>query len=307
MNFAINSLSPVRTKTNQPYHRRTLPKILIIGSLALVITLNSACSSAYVFNHCPTTTEKVFRIKITSLERRIKRHPDRRDLLLEAASSYTQYAYVFLVEEADRVALEDYLAARRLYKQALHYFQLAVDYGTTALEQRYPTFNQWLEDTTQATPQFDVEDVSALYWLAASYGGAVSASRGDPRWLVHFPKIGLLLKEALKLNPTWNQGALYSAMISYTVKRPDPIPDRYEIARDYFNKAIAASEGRSASPYVVYAESVLISKQDRTNFIKQLESVLKMDVREDKELQLANLVAQKRAAWLLDHVDEFFY
>jgi len=272
-----------------------------------MFTVNSACSSAYIFNHYPTTVQKVYKTKLTSLERRIKRHPDRQDLLLKASTTYTQYAYGFLVEKADRTALEDYRAARSLYRKALSYFQLAIDYGKKGLELRYPTFNQWLEDTTKAHPPFIMDDVPALYWLAASYGGAISASRGDPGWLIHFPKIGILLEEALKLNPTWNQGALYSAMISYTVKRPDPIQNRYELARDYYEKAITVSQGRSASPYVVYAESVLISKQDRANFIAQLESVLQMDVREDKELQLANIIAQKRAAWLLDHVDEFFY
>lgn len=274
--------------------------------MAIIITVNSACSSAYVFNHCPTTAQKVYQTKLKSLERRINKHPDRQKLLLEATTLYTQYAYAFLVEQADRVALEDYHSARRLYKEALHYFQSAIDYGTTALERRYPTYREWLKDTTIATPPFTVDDVPALYWLAAAYGGAISSSRGDPSWLVHFPKIGFLLEEALKLNPNWNKGALYSAMIAYTIKRSDPVVNRHEIAREYFQKAVAASEGRSASPYVVYAESVLISEQDRTNFIKQLESVLRMDVRDDKELQLTNIVAQKRAAWLLDHVDEFF-
>jgi tetratricopeptide (TPR) repeat protein len=275
--------------------------------MALIVTLNSACSSAYVFNHCPTTVQKVYKTKLVSLERRIKRHPDRQELLLKATTTYTQYAYVFFVEKADRTALDDYRAARRLYQKALNYFQLAIDYGTEALELRYPTFNEWLEDTTQTPPQFTSKDVSALYWLAAAYGGAISASRGDPGWLIHFPKIGFLLEEALKLNPTWNQGALYSAMISYTVKRPDPVQNRYEIARDYYEKAINVSQGRSASPYVVYAESVLISKQDRANFITQLESVLQITAQGDKELELANIIAKKRAAWLLDHVDEFFY
>ena len=274
--------------------------------MAIIITVNSACSSAYVFNHCPTTAQKVYQTKLKSLERRINKHPDRQKLLLEATTLYTQYAYAFLVEQADRVALEDYHSARRLYKEALYYFQSAIDYGTTALERRYPTYREWLKDTTIATPPFTVDDVPALYWLAAAYGGAISSSRGDPSWLVHFPKIGFLLEEALKLNPNWNKGALYSAMIAYTIKRSDPVVNRHEIAREYFQKAVAASEGRSASPYVVYAESVLISEQDRTNFIKQLESVLRMDVRDDKELQLTNIVAQKRAAWLLDHVDEFF-
>ncbi len=274
--------------------------------MAIIITVNSACSSAYVFNHCPTTAQKVYQTKLKSLERRINKHPDRQKLLLEATTLYTQYAYAFLVEQADRVALEDYHSARRLYKEALHYFQSAIDYGTTALERRYPTYREWLKDTTIATPPFTVDDVPALYWLAAAYGGAISSSRGDPSWLVHFPKIGFLLEEALKLDPNWNKGALYSAMIAYTIKRSDPVVNRHEIAREYFQKAVAASEGRSASPYVVYAESVLISEQDRTNFIKQLESVLRMDVRDDKELQLTNIIAQKRAAWLLDHVDEFF-
>ena len=85
---------------------------------------------------------------------------------------------------------------------------------------------------------FKKDDVFELYYLAASLGGAIKTSLGDPKELINFPKIGKLLKRAINMDPKWNNGALQSAMMNYTASRTDLTK---EVIKDtvnfYFNKA----------------------------------------------------------------------
>jgi predicted anti-sigma-YlaC factor YlaD len=57
---------------------------------------------------------------------------------------------------------------------------------------------------------------------------------------------------------------------------------------------------------VSYAESVAVAKQDRKAFGEALERALAVPPGEIEEQRLTNLLAQKRARWLLARADELF-
>ncbi len=146
-----------------------------------------------------------------------------------------------------------------------------------------------------------------LYWSAAAYAGAIQSSNGDPEWVIQLPKIGLLLEAALSLNPEWNYGALYTAMISYSLIRHDAKENKIEIAKAFFDKAIKASNEEDLSPYISYAENIAVSEQNKKEFTNMLYKALNIDIHANPELSLTNYINQKRANWLLDNIDEFFY
>ena len=150
-------------------------------------------------------------------------------------------------------------------------------------------------------------DVEALYWLAAAYGGAVSSSRGDPEWVIQLPKVGKLLDNALAIEPNWNYGSLYSAMIPYTLSRPDASINASEVAEGYYRKALVASDGNDLGLHVSFAENVLIARQNRSEFVRLLTLVLESNHRGIKELEVGNYMAKKRAQWLLGRTEELFY
>ena len=129
----------------------------------------------------------------------------------------------------------------------------------------------------------------------------------DLVYLVDLPIVGWLLDNCLELDGTWNNGALYSAMISYTMSRPDAIQNREQVARDYFNKAIIASSDKDCGIHVRFAESVCIKNQNRNEFTDNLNFVLKFDLESAKELRLTNAMAQSRAKWLMKRIDDLFY
>jgi hypothetical protein len=248
----------------------------------------------------------------------------------------------FVMENAEKALDEDYQTGIDLYKEANKYFERAVFLGNKYLIIKYPIFDDWLRQNIYSDIEFTKDDVEALYWLAAAYGGAVSSSRGNPQWVIHLPKVGQLIEKALELNPTWNYGSLYSVMISYATTISDT-PERdwdmngyiggynrlgkesdvsgyynsngvrereyvgLNIATNYYNLSLKASNGMDLSSHLSYAENVLVLQQNRSEFIKLLNLVIKSKEKEVKELELGNYMAKQRAQWLLNRTEELFY
>ena len=60
------------------------------------------------------------------------------------------------------------------------------------------------------------------------------------------------------------------------------------------------------SPLVSYAESVMLPQQKKQEFQALLEEVVAFDVNKAPEQRVANLIAQRRAKWLLGRMPELF-
>jgi crotonobetainyl-CoA:carnitine CoA-transferase CaiB-like acyl-CoA transferase len=76
--------------------------------------------------------------------------------------------------------------------------------------------------------------------------------------------------------------------------------------KTHFDRALALSGGRRASLYTTYAEAAAIPKQDAEGFRGLLAKALAIDPDAHPAMRLNNLVAQKRARWLLHHIGDFF-
>ena len=241
------------------------------------------------------------------IEKKLLRSPDDPVLLQKGCEALTQYTFGFIMEEADRLMTIDYNGGKELYSQANEHFNQAVEYGNKSLMLKFEKYNGWISNQSDLTPKFNDEDVPNLFWTAAAYGGAIKSSRGNPEWVILLPRVGQLLETALTIDSNWNKGAIYSAMISYTMSRPDPPNKKESIAEDFFKKAVIASNGLDLGPYVTLAESVMISTQNRNEFTNLLYKALNIDMKADPDLALANQINRNRAQWLMDNIDEFFY
>ncbi|MBP1620169.1 MAG: hypothetical protein H6Q02_936, partial [Acidobacteria bacterium] len=101
-------------------------------------------------------------------------------------------------------------------------------------------------------------------------------------------------------------GALHDFFIVWEGGRPAAGGGSAERARESFERAVAASGDRRVGPYVSLAETVCVAEQDRAGFERLLDRALAFDVDSAPSYRLANLIAQKRAAWLRARVDELF-
>jgi hypothetical protein len=80
-----------------------------------------------------------------------------------------------------------------------------------------------------------------------------------------------------------------------------------EIAKTFFKKAVNASKGEDLSPYISYAENIAVSEQDKNEFTNMLYKALNIDIYANPELTLSNYINRKKANWLLDNIEEYFY
>ncbi len=263
---------------------------------------------SYQSENDPILVREAFPFNLKTLDILLASDPENATLLSTASGAYAMYAYAFILEDAERISVEDYTEGKKHYKRALNLFQRSKEYGIRSMEVAYPKFRDMLE--TRLSPEetsFTESDVETMYWLAASIAGMISAGSGKPEYLIDLPKVGWLFDNALHVNPDWNNGALYTAMISYSMSRPDADSNAEQIARSYYSKAISLSSGNDCSPYLRLAESVSVTNQDREEFIELLNKTLAVDVDANPGIRLANILAQDRATWLLTQTEELFY
>ena len=114
-----------------------------------------------------------------------------------------------------------------------------------------------------------------------------------------------LARRALELDEGWGLGSIHEFFVSWESAR-STIGGSVEKARDHYERALVFSKGRRAFPYLTYAESVSVAKQDKAQFQQLMEKALAVDVSRPDDQRLANLLAQKRARWQLGRLDELF-
>ena len=273
-------------------------KNLILSSFIFII---SCSPKAFIIDQ-PELVSIYFEKKIKKLEKSDMTSLDQQRALMRTK---VEYGFGIIMEHADRLIDVDYSSALDKYKKANIIFKDARDSGISILNDRYSNFNEWIRGGVEL--QFTNNDIIDLYWLAAAYGGAISSSRGDPFELIHLPKVGRILRKCIELDPEWNNGAVYSAMMSFTSTRTDISEDLLRDSVDfYFNKAILYSDSLDAGPFLAYAESIHKTYQERKEFEDKLNYVINMKTKSRSRYELPNLIAKNRAEWLLSKTDDYF-
>ncbi|MEZ5396081.1 MAG: TRAP transporter TatT component family protein [Bryobacterales bacterium] len=234
--------------------------------------------------------------------------PNDRNLLITACRGFTLYSYAYVDFESDKLIEEDLEAGRAMRARARRLYLRGLDYGLRGLEALYPGIRQELQrNPTEAVavtnPKKADRDLPLLYWSAASLGLAISTATDDAAMLARLPEVEALLNRALELNPDWDEGALYDFQLVYASSKPGP-QDRELIERS-FRKALELSGGYNASVYV-YAEAVAIPDQNVTLFREMMQKALAVDLDAAPDERLRNALAQRRAQWLLDRIEDLF-
>jgi predicted anti-sigma-YlaC factor YlaD len=255
----------------------------------------------------PELIESAVPFSLKLMESLLEASPRHRGLLLATASGFTQYAYAFVQQEADRLEDQDVAGAAAARLRARRLYLRARDYGLRGLETRHQSFAAALRaDAGGAARLATREDVPLLYWTAAAWGAAVSLSKDDPDLIADQPLFEALVDRALALDEAFDNGSIHAFLISYEPARQGAQGDPYERARMHFDRAVSLSDGQLAGPFVAYAEAVDVNRQDRAEFEAKLGKALSIDPDARKEWRLANLIMQRRARWLLSRVDDLF-
>ncbi len=243
---------------------------------------------------------------LKTMEGLLESAPRHKGLLLGASSGFVQYAYGWVQMEGDMVEAKDLARATELRERARKLYLRARDYGLRGLEVDFPGLRDALSrDPKVALARTRKEHVPLLYWTAMGWAGAMSLKVNDSDVSADQPIVEALARRALELDEGWGLGSIHEFFVSWESGRSS-IGGSFERAREHFDKALFFARGRRALPYLTYAESVSVAKQDKAQFREMLEKALTIDVSRPDDQRLANLLAQKRARWQLGRVDELF-
>jgi len=241
------------------------------------------------------------------IESLLAESPKHRGLLLAATMDFTQYAYAFVQEPADETEGSDVEKANALRTRARLLYVRARDYGLRGLETRHRGFSEALRrEPKTAVRSATAKDIPLLYWTAVSWGAAIAQSKDHPDLVAEQPIVEALVDRAYALDPNFDHGAIEQFLISYESARQGATGDFAGRSRAHFDKAVTLTKGQLASPFVAYAETVSIQKQDRGEFEAMLKKALAIDPDARIEWRLNNLVIQRRARWLLSREDDLF-
>jgi predicted anti-sigma-YlaC factor YlaD len=233
--------------------------------------------------------------------------PRHRGLLLAACSGFVQYSYAFIHEEADEGQEVDLASSDQLRARARRLYLRARGYGLRGLELNHPQFETELrKDPKNAVRSATRAEVPFLYWTAAAWGSAVGLAKDDPVLLGEQVIVEALIDRALELDEAFDHGAIHGFLITYEMARQGMQGDAAERARKHFDRATALTKGQLAAPLVSFAEAVCIQKQDRQQFQSLLDRALAINVEATPAWRLQNLVAQRRARWLLTRAEDLF-
>lgn len=235
--------------------------------------------------------------------------PNDPDLLITACRGFVLYSYAYVDFEAEQILETDLDEGRRQRARARGLYERAMEYGLKGLERLYPGFETRLKTDPAAAvamlnPNKAARDVPFLYWTAAALGLAISVSKDDAAMLSRIPEVEAMLNRAVELDSGWDSGALHAFAVTFEGAKPAG-GSRQAIDRS-FQTAERLSGGNDAGLYVAYAENVAVPEQDAVLFRNMLAKALAVDPDAAPARRLANLIAQRRARWLLDRIEDLF-
>ena len=263
--------------------------------------------AVYLSEEDPEVARDALPFLLKTIESILDADPAQQDALLFANTGFLLYANAFLQADAALAEWDDYELASELNERARRMYLRARGYGLQNVEIDHPDIAaRLLDDPQSAAAVFDVEDVESLYYLGGAWMLAISLGLDQPALVADLPAARALLDRALELDEDFERGALHSAFITLE-SVGEAMGGSYARARDHFARAVELSDGQDAGPYLSLATGVAVAEENRAEFRELLETAIAIDPDEEPSNRLLNLIAQKRARVLLDHIDDLFF
>jgi predicted anti-sigma-YlaC factor YlaD len=263
-------------------------------------------SSSFATDDDPELIREAVPFGLKTMESLLEASPRHKGLLYAASSGFCQYAYAFLQQDADFVEASDLARATALRDRARRLYLRGRDYGLRGLEVDFPGFREALRrDPEAALAPMRREHLRLLYWTAASWAAAMALAVNDSALVADQDLPAAMMKRALALDEGFELGAIHDFFISFEAGRRTA-GGSIDEARKHFERSLLLADGKRAWPYVNYAESVAVAEQDKKAFDRLLKEALAVDPARDKTQRLSNLIAQRRARWLLARTEELF-
>lgn len=237
----------------------------------------------------------------------LSRASDDPGLHLATGRSFVAYANAYVQRPAEQMPVTEIdLRISELQRAKLHYVR-GRDYLLAGLELRHPGFAELFADpdrTGEALAMVDATSIDYLYWTAAACLGALSTDPFDMELAITAPYAAKMLHMVVDWDERYQGGAAHDILIRYYAGTATLLGGGMERAEEHFVRAVAASGGKRAGPYLAMA-GVAVSRQDPGLFRSLLGQALAIEL-DVAQYRLQNTLDQQYAAWLLDHMEDLF-
>ena len=260
--------------------------------------------AVYLSDEDPELIAAALPFNMKTMETLLETNPNHRGLLLTATKSFILYTYAFVEPVARELEYTEFDEAEAVRLRAARLYRRAYRYGIRGLEVEHPGIGERLSASPDEVAQgLTLEDVPLTVWTAAALGVAIGVAIDDPESTADIAVVGALLERALSLDEDFESGTIHEFLFSYEAGR---LGGDMEKARMHYDRALALGPSKKPSIWLSWAESVSVAQQNRSEFLELVEKVLEFDVSAYPENRLLNILAQRRARWLQDTVDELF-
>lgn len=245
---------------------------------------------------------------ILTLEVLAKGNPNDRRMLALLARSYGQYAFGFLEEDLLRYKDTDKAAYRKAYDRADLFYKRGKEYGISALwpkKMQGKILSLSQDAFEKELNKFGKGQVPQLFWAAFCWGNWINLHRDDVEAFVDVSRVEAMIKRVLKLYPSYYYGSAHSFMGSLAASRPAMLGGNQKLAEDEFKAALNSSDEYLMTK-VLYAQYYAVQFQDRVLYERLLGEVKNADVKVLPEQRLANELAKRRAAMLIEKEKKYF-
>lgn len=259
--------------------------------LALHVTspLISNLTSAF-FEECDLElAEQSLPAELKLMEGLLKSAPQNKELLTALCMGFTGYAMLFVEEEAPERASRLYLRARR--------------YGLKAMG---------IEDANHQPilarlSAMDKGQIEPLFWVTMSWNGWINLNLDKPAALGELTASQECLKRVMKIDPEYFYGSPYIISGSMLAARPKILGGDAAKAKEFFTKAMAASNGKFFLAQYYYAKYYAVRVQDKELFLNLIEEVEQAPLDQLKEACLINSAIKEKMKGLKEMADELFF
>jgi tetratricopeptide (TPR) repeat protein len=241
----------------------------------------------------------------------LDQNPDHPGLILTTGSLFIMYANAFVQGPAEMLPMEMFEEKGFQLNRARNLYLRGTAILERGIQQKYPEMlAEWgfgeNPAFTENLSKMKKEDVPLFYWYAAGTLSAYSLNVFDISLGMRSPRIIAMAERAYKLDPDFNLGALDELFLLVYGSFPDGMGGDPEKAQFHYEQALKKSQGNSASPYVAYAQSIAVQKQDYELFKSNLEAALAIDPAANPSNTLVNTINQHKARYLLQRAPALF-
>ena len=280
-----------------------------VDMVANTLASGGTAGNAFTSDDDPELVGQALPFALKLSESLLDEDPTNAKLCLETGSLFVMYANAFVQGPASMLPDNQYQEQQTQYERAKRLYLRGRDYTLRGLDLRLPGFSAAL--STQDALEKELasatkEDVPFLFWAAAGWMGAYAVNPLDFTLSVTIQRPLAMMARAATLDNSYGDGQIPEFYVSYDAAAPESLGGGLAKAHEAYQEALLLSQGKRPSLFVAYAENIAVREHNEADFKQMLGRALAIDPNVDPANRLATVIAQKRAQWLLDHVDDYF-